>query len=125
MSIARQAAHGVAWNMVLGISTRVIQLVGTLILTRFIAPDDYGTVLTASIAVITVGAFTSFSFGQYLIAKRATAQVAAQAAVVYVGLGIVAMAGLYRVRGPIGDMLDAPQMGQYILGFAVANVLER
>src|SRR5262245_52718977 len=121
MSIARQAAHGVAWNMVLGISTRLIQLVGTLILTRFIAPDDYGTVLTASIAVITVGAFTSFSFGQYLIAKRASANVAAQAAVVYVGLGIVAMAGLYVARGPIGDMLDAPGMGQYILGFEIGR----
>jgi PST family polysaccharide transporter len=125
MSIATQAAHGVAWNMALGVSTRVLQLAGTLILTRFIAPDDYGTVLTASIVVMTAGALTSFAFGQYLIAKRAPAEVAAQAMVVYVGLGVVAMAVLYALRGPIGDLVDAPGMGQYVLGFAIANVIDR
>jgi O-antigen/teichoic acid export membrane protein len=74
------------------------ELVGTLVLMRFITPDDYGTVLTASIIVITAGALTSFAFGQYLIAKRAGADVAAQAMVLYVGLGVVAMSVVYCVR---------------------------
>jgi lipopolysaccharide exporter len=125
MSIARQAAHGVAWNMALGVSTRVLQLVGTLILTRFIAPDDYGTVLTASIAILTVGAFTSFSFGQYLIAKRAPAEVAIQAMVVYVGIGLIALSLLYALRVPIGNLFDTPDMGKYVLGFAIAQLLDR
>src|SRR5690242_7247247 len=125
MSIARQAAHGVAWNMALGVSSRVLQLVGTLILTRFIAPDDYGSVLTASIAVITVGAFTSFSFGQYLIAKRATPEVAMQAMVVYFGIGVIAQGGLYLLRDPLGALFDAPDMGKYVLGFAIAQLLDR
>jgi PST family polysaccharide transporter len=111
--------------MALGLSTRLLQLAGTLILTRFIAPDDYGTVITASIAVMTAGAFTSFAFGQYLIARRASAEVAAQAMVIYVGLGAVAMAALYAVRGPLGELLDAPGMGQYVLGFAIANLIDR
>jgi lipopolysaccharide exporter len=125
VSIARQAAHGVAWNMALGVSTRLLQLVGTLILTRFIAPDDYGTVLTASIAVITVGAFTSFSFGQYLIARRAPAEIAIQAMVVYVGIGLVAQSVLYALRGPIGNLFEAPDMGKYVLGFAISQLLDR
>jgi lipopolysaccharide exporter len=125
VSIARQAAHGVAWNMALGVSSRVLQLVGTLILTRFIAPDDYGSVLTASITVITIGAFTSFSFGQYLIAKRATPEVAMQAMVVYVGIGVIAQSGLYLLRDPLGALFDAPDMGKYVLGFAVAQLLDR
>lgn len=125
MSIARQAAHGVAWNMALGVSTRVLQLVGTLILTRFIAPDDYGSVLTASISVITVGAFTSFSFGQYLIAKRASADVAMQAMVVYFGIGVIAQGVLYALRDPLGAVFDAPDMGKYVLGFAIAQLLDR
>jgi lipopolysaccharide exporter len=125
VSIARQAAHGVAWNMALGVSTRLLQLVGTLILTRFIAPDDYGTVLTASIAVITVGAFTSFSFGQYLIARRAPAEIAIQAMILYVGIGLVAQSVLYALRGPIGNLFDAPDMGKYVLGFAISQLLDR
>src|SRR6185503_11952846 len=125
MSIARQAAHGVAWNMALGVSTRLLQLVGTLILTRFIAPDNYGTVLTASIAVITVGAFTSFSFGQYLIARRAPAEIAIQAMIIYVGVGLVAQSLLYALRQPIGNLFDAPDMGKYVLGFAISQLLDR
>jgi len=125
MSIATQAAHGVAWNMALGVSTRVLQLVGTLILTRFMAPADYGAVITASIVVVTAGAFTSFAFGQYLIAKRASAEVAAQAVLVHLGLGIIAMAVVYGIRRPIGDLLDTPAMDKYVLGFAIAQVVDR
>lgn len=125
MSIAKQAAHGVAWNMALGVFTRVLQLVGTLIVMRFVTPGDYGTVLTASITVITAGAATSFAFGQYLIAKRAAADVAAQAMVLYVALGVVAMTVVYVLRAPLGTLFEAPDMGQYVLGFAISNLLDR
>ena len=98
MSVAKQAARGVAWNMLLGVSSRMLQLVGTLILTRFIAPDEYGAVLTASIAVMTAGVLTSFAFGQHLIAKKASPEIAFQAMVVHVALGVVAMAVVFAVR---------------------------
>lgn len=125
MSIARQAAHGVAWNMALGVSTRLLQLVGTLVLTWFIAPEAYGAAVTASIVVMTAGAFTSFAFGQYLIAKRAGPQVAAQAAIIYVALGVIAMVAVYLLRGPIGVWVDAPEMERYVLGFAIAQLIDR
>jgi lipopolysaccharide exporter len=120
MSVAKQAARGVAWYMALGVSTRVLQLAGTLIITRFIAPDDYGAVITASIVVASASAFTSFSFGQYLIAKDGSPEIAAQAAAVHVGLGVAAMAAVYALSGWLGDWLDAPAMGRYVLGFSIA-----
>ena len=125
MSVAKQAARGVAWNMLLGVSSRMLQLVGTLILTRFIAPDEYGAVLTASIAVMTAGVLTSFAFGQHIIAKKATPEVAFQAMVIHVGLGVVSMAVVYAARGPIGNALDTPNMGDYVLAYAVAHILDR
>ena len=126
MSIGRQAARGVAWYMVLGVSTRVLGLVGTLVLQRFISPADFGAVNAASIAVTTASAFTSFSFGQYLIAKRAPPEVAAQAAVLHIGLGLIATAAVYALRGVIGDIFNAPALGQYVFGYAIANlVLDR
>lgn len=125
MSVAKQAARGVAWNMLLGVSSRMLQLVGTLILTRFIAPDEYGAVLTASIAVMTAGVLTSFAFGQHLIAKKATPDVAFQAMVVHVALGVVAMAFVFAIRYPLGDALDAPDMGNYIYAYAIAHLLDR
>lgn len=123
MSIAKQAAHGVAWNMALGVATRVITLVGQLVLTRFMLPDDYGAAVTASIVVATAGAFTSFSFGQYLIARRASPEVAMQAAIVQLVLGVGAAVVVYVARGPISALLDTPAMSRYLLGYAIANLI--
>lgn len=125
MSVAKQAARGVAWNMLLGVSSRMLQLVGTLILTRFIAPEAYGAVLTASIAVTTAAVLTTFAFGQYLIAKRATPEVAWQALVVHLGLGVIAMGIVYVFRYPIGEALDVPDMGDYLYAYAIAHLLDR
>jgi PST family polysaccharide transporter len=123
MSIGRQAARGVAWYMLLGVSTRVLGLIGTLVLQRFISPGEFGAVNAASIAVTTASAFTSFSFGQYLIAKRAPPEIAVQAAVIHIALGVAATAAVYTLRGAIGDLLHAPALGQYVLGYAIANLL--
>ena len=125
MSIARQAAHGVAWNMLFGISSRMVQLVGTLILTRIIAPDEYGSVIAASIVVVTAGVFVSFAFGQYLIAKRAPPEIASQAMVVHIGVGLIAMAVVYELRYPLGEFFGTPVTGRYVPYFAIALTLDR
>jgi len=125
MSIARTAARGVAWNMVLGVGSRVLQLVGTLVLTRFIAPDEYGEVLAASITVVTAGTLTSFAFGQYLIANRANAQVAFQAMALHVALGAGAMAVVILLREPLADWLGNLGMAMFIPGFALAHLIDR
>src|SRR5829696_4442764 len=121
MSVAQPAARGVAWNMLLGVGSRVVQLAGTRILT----PEAYGPVIAASILVVTAGTFTSFAFGQYLIAKRAPPEVAAQAMIVHVGIGLVAMTAIYALRNPLGEFFGTPDTGQYVLGFAIAHLLER
>lgn len=125
MSVARQAAQGVAWNLLFGVGSRIVQVAGTLILARIIAPEAYGPVLAASILVMTAGMCTSFAFGQYLIAKRAPAEVACQAMVVHVGIGLVAMAAIYLLREPLGESFGTPEMGQYVLGLAIAHLLDR
>ena len=125
MSIAQQAARGVAWNIIFGVGSRLLQLLGTLVLTRFIAPEAYGAVLSASIAVITAGISTTFAFGQYLIAYRADARVAFQAAVVHVSLGIATMGAIIAFRTPLADWLHTPEMALFIPGFAFAHMLDR
>ncbi|MEP6861901.1 MAG: oligosaccharide flippase family protein [Deltaproteobacteria bacterium] len=125
MSVAKHAARGVAWNMLFGVTSRMIQLVGTLILTRFIAPAEYGDVLTASIAVMTAGVLTSFAFGQNIIAKNSPPEVAFQAMVLHVGIGIGAMVLVCAAQQPIGDFFDTPKMGHYIYGYALAHLFDR
>src|SRR5262245_50789450 len=98
MSIGGTAARGVAWNMAFGSGARALQLIGTLVLTHFIAPDAYGAVLAASITVLMVGTLTTFSFGQYLIARRAPPAEAFQASVVHLLVGVLAMLLVFSSR---------------------------
>lgn len=125
MSVARAAARGVAWNMFFGTGARALQLIGTLVLTHFIAPDAYGAVLAASIAVLMIGTLTTISFGQYLIAKQAPPPVAFQAAAVHVAIGVVAMLLTYLGRDQLASLLGSPTMAAYVAGFAAAHLLDR
>jgi lipopolysaccharide exporter len=111
--------------MATGVGTRVVGLVGTLVLTRFIAPADYGEVSAAAICVLTASQLTFFAFGQYIIAHKSPADVAFQAAALHMGLGLAAMLVVFVLRGPLGILLDAPAMGRFIPGYAVAVLLER
>ena len=124
MSIEKTAARGVAWNVATGMGTRAVGLIGTLLLTRFIAPADFGEVSAAAVCVLSAKQLTSFAFGQYVIANKSPAAVAFQATTLNFILSAFAMAGVYLLRGPLGIMLDAPAMGRFIPGFALAVLLD-
>jgi PST family polysaccharide transporter len=125
VSVASKAVRGVAWNMVTGVGVRVIGLVSTLVLTRFIEPYEYGEVSAAVICVLTANQFSTFSFGQYLIAKNGSPEEAWHAHVIHIGLGAFAQLLVLALGHPLGAWLDAPHMARFLPGFAIANVIER
>lgn len=125
MTILQAAARGILWNMLFGVGARVLQLVGTLILTRFISPGDYGAVLAVSLTIVIVGTLTSFAFGQYLIVRQPGPEVAFQAMVIHTLLGIVTMAVVLAMTSPLSGWLEIPEFSRYALGFAIAHVIER
>lgn len=121
MSIAVQAVRGVAWNFVVGAGARAISLIGTLALTHFIRPADYGAVEAAAICVVTAYLVCSFSLGQYLVVQReAGPAVAFHAAVCHAALAGVAMALVVALRGPLGRFVDAPGVEPYVGAMALA-----
>ncbi len=125
MSVSAKAVQGVAWNLATGVGARIIQLVGTLVLTRFVAPDEYGAISATAVCVMTASQLSHFNFGQYLIAKRATPEVVFQSAALHVSFGIAAMAILLLLRHRLGGWLDVPTMARFIPGFALAVLLDR
>jgi lipopolysaccharide exporter len=125
MSIEKTAARGVVWNIATGVGARIVGLVGTLVLTRFIAPAEYGEVSAALICIQTASVLSFFAFGQYIIAYKAKPDVVFQGAVLHFLLGAVAMAVVYVLRGPLGVMVEAPEMGRFIGGFAIAHMIDR
>jgi len=55
VSLVRDTVRGAIWTISSGIGARVIGLVGTLAVTRFIAPADYGEVTVAVVVVCRLG----------------------------------------------------------------------
>lgn len=111
--------------MVAGVGSRVVQLVGTVVLARLLAPEQFGEVAVAAVCVATAGQLTSLSVGQYLIAKRSPAGEAFQASVLHVVLGVVAMAGVIVLAAPLGGFLNAPGMAAFVPGYALAHLFDR
>src|SRR5262249_6741471 len=125
VSIAAQAVRGAAWNLSTGIGARVLGLVGTLIMTRFIAPDEYGAIAAATITVFTAMNFTDASLGPSIIARRVSPAACFHAFVLHVGLAIAVLVPIVALAPRIGAGLDAPAMAHFVPIFAVASLLER
>jgi PST family polysaccharide transporter len=126
-SIAGNAVRGAGWTILTGIFSRALGLVGTLALTHFLAPDVQGEVSDAYIVVLTANMFTTLGVLHYLVAKPKDAgpEVGFHITVVHLTIGAVALALVTLLRDQFGVALNAPNMGMYVPGFAVALFLER
>ncbi len=123
MSIGRKAASGVAWNMATGVTVRAFALIGTLILTHFIAPYEYGEVSAAAISVMTVTRLLTFGLGPYVIAHRSGPGEAFQAAAYHLAGVALGCVGVLLLREPLGAILGAPHMGRFVPGLALAALI--
>jgi PST family polysaccharide transporter len=123
--VADGAARGAAWNVGTTLVTRAAGLVGTLLVTRFVAPEEMGEVSAAFVVVFTASGLTNLRFGNFLIAKQADAAAAFNANVVHIALGIVALAGVVLLRHPLADLIEAPGMARFIPLYALVAMIER
>lgn len=117
--------RGAAWNVATTVVTRFAGLLGTLLITRFVAPQDLGEVAAASVCVLTAMMLTQLRYGNYLIAKNANPEEAFNANVVHIALGFVAVAVVIAFRDRLGHFFGSPNSGKYVPGFALAALIER
>jgi PST family polysaccharide transporter len=108
------------------VGARGLGVVGTLVLTRFVAPDAYGDVSGASALVLSANQLSTLGLGQYMIARPDSGRGAVfQAAVVYLLIGVVAIGAMVAFRHPLGPVFGAPQLAMYVPGLALAALFER
>jgi PST family polysaccharide transporter len=120
-----KVARSVSWNIFTGLGSRAVGLIGTLVLTRFIAPEEYGQLSTATIAAMTAGYLVNLQFGQYIIIKGYRGHgVAYHAAVCHVCLGWTAITLAFLGRDFLGPWLGSPGMGRFMWGFALAAAMD-
>lgn len=126
MSLAKKTVLGAIWTIATSLGARALGLIGTLLLTRWLAPDVYGEVSVASVVALTASTVSNLALAQYLVANPDAGRAAAfHATVVHVVLGAAALGVATLLRAPLGGLFDAPAMGRFLPGLALAAFLDR
>ena len=126
MSTTETAARGAAWTIIASLLSRGLGLVATLILIRFVSPEDYGEVAAATVVVFTINYATTLGVGVYVIAKRdATREDMFHATAIHVTLGVLALLACWVLRKPLSPLFETPNMYRYVPGLAAAAFIDR
>lgn len=125
-SVATMAASGAAWTIATGLGSRGLGLVGTLVLTYWVARDELGEVSDAAVAVLLANQLSTVGAGQYYISRsKGGRDVAWHATVLHVSLGVAAMLAVLALRQPLSVWLRAPSLERFLPGLLVSGLLER
>lgn len=126
MSLVRDTVRGALWTISSGMGSRAIGLVGTLIITRFIAPAEYGEVMVAAVLGMTANQLSIIGWGQYLVAHpQAPRSTVFHVTAFHVGLGLLALAVLLLCGRRLGMLFDAPGMARYLPALSLSVLLDR
>ncbi len=125
-SLTARTVRGAAWTLSTSVGTRVIGLVGTLLLARYLVPDEYGEVTAAMIVTLTAFTVTSLGVGNYLLAnpKLGRAEVF-HATCWFLSTGVAALAIVWAASSVIGPHFDAPDLPRYMPLFVAAALCDR
>jgi len=126
MSLTRRTFHSAAWNLSSRLGSRAVTVVGTLFLTRYLAPDAYGEVIVASTVVLTANQLVNLGVGHYVVSMpTADREVVFHATVYYLVTGVVVTVLILALRNRFGVFFDAPHLGHFIPGLALALLIDR
>src|ERR1051325_7306746 len=128
MSLARKAARGAMWTVMSSVGGRAVGVLGTLVMTRFLHPDQIGEVSDATIITMTANWATVWGFGQYAVVKGRGAdarEVTWHATVAYAGLGVISLGLVALFGGRLTPFLHAPNAAVYVPGMALALYIRR
>ncbi len=126
MTLRRDTVRSALWTISSGVGSRGIGLIGTLVITRFVAPAEYGEVAVAAVLAMTANQLSTLGFGQYLVAVHdAGRSVAFHVTVMHVALGVLALLGLLELGPYLAGPLDAVGMTRFLPGFVLAAFFDR
>lgn len=128
MSLAHKAARGALWTVISSMGGRAVGVVGTLVLTRFLAPEVIGEVSDAAILAMTANWITIWGFGQYTIVKGRgddAREVRWHATFMYLVLGVVSIGLVALFGGQLTAFMNAPLAAAFVPGMALSVFIRR
>ena len=125
-SLTARTVRGVAWTLSTSLGSRVVGLVGTLLLARYLAPAEYGEVMAAQIVTLIAFSVTTFGVGIYLVSNRELLRAEVfHATVWFLATGAAALGLVWALARPIGDWLEAARLPDFMPLFVLSVGLDR
>jgi PST family polysaccharide transporter len=126
MSLVKKATAGAVWTIGAGLLSRSVGLIGTLILTRFLAPEVMGEVVTAAVVAFMANWATQLGFNQYVLVRGDQGKEPIfHATVLSVGSALLVFAPLALAAPLIGPLVNAPNLHLYLPGMTLAVFIRR
>src|SRR3954451_25054820 len=128
MSLAHKAARGALWTVISSMGGRAVGVIGTLVITRFLAPEVIGEISDAAILTMTANWITIWGFGQYYVVKgrgEARGEVVWHATFFYLVLGVISIGAVALFGGFFAPFFGAPEAAKYIPGMALSVFIRR
>ena len=111
-SLTVRTVRGAAWTLSSSLASRVVGMVGTFLLARFLVPTEYGDVTAAMIVTLTAFSITSLGVGIYLISTPELGRDEVfHATCWFLATGVVALGVAGGRPAPGADRLPAPAHG--------------
>jgi PST family polysaccharide transporter len=128
MSLAHKAARGALWTVISSMGGRAVGVLGTLVITRFLAPEEIGEVSDAAILCMTANWITVWGFGQYTVVRGRgdqKAEVTWHATFAYLLLGVLSIGGVALFGGGLTALFGAAHAARYVPLMALAVFIRR
>jgi PST family polysaccharide transporter len=125
-TLRQRAVRGAAWTLPTSVGSRAVGLLGTLLLARYLAPNEYGVVMAASIAATTASSVTTFGVGIYLVSNAEISRAETfHASCWFLATGVAALGVTMMLSGPLGRWSDAPGLAEFLPLLIVSTLLDR
>lgn len=113
------------WTVGMGLGSRVVGLIGTLLITRFLTPEMVGEVTAAWTLIMSASLLTGFGLGNYYIVKGGGREIGFHMTVYSLLFGVVGLGLVWLLDEPLSAGAGMPSIAQYVPGLILAGALRR
>ncbi|MBK9032834.1 MAG: oligosaccharide flippase family protein [Myxococcales bacterium] len=126
MSVGTRAASGALWSVASSVGARIVGLIGTLYMTRLLAPDVVGEVSAAMVLAQSANWMSNWGFNHYMIVRGPDSPASTyHAAVTNWAFAVVGLS-IALALGPLFEpVFNAPELSSYLPGLVLSVFIRR
>jgi PST family polysaccharide transporter len=124
--LVQKVTQGVVWTIGVALASRGLGMIGTLVVTRFLAPEVMGEVVTALVVAFVASWLTQLGTNQYVLVRGdEDREPVFHATVLLVALALLTLVAVAAAAPYVAPLFDAPRVAEYLPGLALAVFIRR